>query len=139
MAPKKWENEYGITVICVDRYEESVPEGRFYNQQYPDGVHFSGVMDFLKKMEQILERTKLPQVSSGVRTFTNTPATEPKVPEKIRSHEGARGTFAVRVLFLQNASWQGNIAWLEGYREESFRSVLELLLLIDSALGVDGK
>jgi len=40
----------------------------------------------------------------------------------------------VKVLFRQNASWQGSIAWLEGKREESFRSVLELLLLIDSAV-----
>ena len=121
-------------MICVDRYEECLPEGRFYNQYHPDGVHFRGVMDFLKKMQQILERTKLPQAASEVRTFRNTPVTETRAPEGIRSHEGACGTFSVRILFLQNASWQGSISWLEGYREESFRSVLEMLLLIDSAL-----
>ena len=43
-------------------------------------------------------------------------------------------TFAVRVLFRQNASWQGEVTWLEGKREESFRSVLELILLMDGAL-----
>ena len=132
MKSKKWESEAGISVICIDRYEERIPEGRFYNQQYPDGVHFHGVMDFLRKMEHILERTN--QAPSGVRTFTNASVTETRVPEGTKSHEGICGTFAVRILFLQNASWQGSISWLEGYREESFRSVLELLLLIDSAL-----
>ena len=43
-------------------------------------------------------------------------------------------TFAVRILFRQNASWQGSVTWLEGNREESFRSVLELIFLMDSAL-----
>ena len=136
MSPKKWENECGIPVVCVDRYEDRIPEGRFYNQVYPDGVQFNGVMDFLRKMEQMLEKTRLPQ-ANGVRTFANTPMAEPQIPEGGRSHEGECGTFAVRVLFLQNASWQGNISWLEGYREESFRSVLELLLLIDSALSAE--
>ena len=57
MKVKKWERESGISIICVDRYEEEIPEGRIYNQQYPDGVYFHGVMDFLKKMEHIMERS----------------------------------------------------------------------------------
>lgn len=40
----------------------------------------------------------------------------------------------VCVLFRQNASWQGSEQWIEGAREESFRSVLELALLMDGAL-----
>ena len=40
----------------------------------------------------------------------------------------------VRVIFRQNASWQGSVSWLEGRRDESFRSVLELLMLLNSAL-----
>jgi hypothetical protein len=40
----------------------------------------------------------------------------------------------VRVLFRQNASWQGSVTWMEGRQEESFRSALELLLLMKSAL-----
>lgn len=38
------------------------------------------------------------------------------------------------VLFCQNASRQGSVMWLEEGREENFRSVLELLLMMDSAL-----
>ena len=35
---------------------------------------------------------------------------------------------------MQDASWQGSVTWLEQGQEESFRSVLELILLLDSAL-----
>ena len=47
---------------------------------------------------------------------------------------GRRATFAVRVLFRQNATWQGSVTWMEKNQEESFRSVLELLLLMNSAV-----
>ena len=50
------------------------------------------------------------------------------------SHVGELATFAVRVLFRQNTSWQGSITWCEGKREEPFRSVLELILLMSTAL-----
>ena len=138
MKVKKWERESGISIICVDRYEEEIPEGRIYNQQYPGGVYFRGVMDFLKTMEHIMELSC--QITAGVvRTFASSPAADVRVPESSRSHEGACATFTVRILFLQNASWQGSISWLEGYKEESFRSVLELLLLMDSALHTEKK
>jgi hypothetical protein len=48
--------------------------------------------------------------------------------------QGKVATFATKVLFRQNASWQGSVSWVEGQREEAFRSVLELLFLIDSAI-----
>ena len=51
-----------------------------------------------------------------------------------QSASGKLATFYVRILFRQNASWQGSVAWLEGGSEQRFRSVLELLLLLDSAL-----
>ena len=41
---------------------------------------------------------------------------------------------SVRILFRQNASWQGSVLWREGGQEERFRSALELVLLMDSAL-----
>ena len=76
---------------------------------------------------------RFPQSFSRVRTFADVPVMEQQAPDGSKSHEGELATLAVRVLFRQNASWQGTVAWLEGSREESFRSVLELLLLMDSA------
>jgi len=38
-------------------------------------------------------------------------------------------------MFRQHASWQGGVLWVEGKAEQSFRSALELILLMDSALG----
>lgn len=44
------------------------------------------------------------------------------------------GTFVVKVLDRQNATWQGSVCWVEENREQYFRSTLELLKMIDGAL-----
>lgn len=42
-------------------------------------------------------------------------------------------TFLVRVQFRDNTSWQGRIEWLEGKKSKPFRSVLELIMLMQEA------
>lgn len=44
------------------------------------------------------------------------------------------GTFVIKILDRQNATWQGSVSWVEEHREQYFRSTLELLKLIDGAL-----
>ncbi len=43
-------------------------------------------------------------------------------------------TFILEVTSTENQSWQGKIDWVEGKEKKSFRSVLELLRLIDSVV-----
>ena len=50
--------------------------------------------------------------------------------KKANGHE----TFVIQVLNTQNATWQGTVTWTDGKKKESFRSALELIKLIDSAL-----
>ncbi|MPM46878.1 hypothetical protein SDC9_93585 [bioreactor metagenome] len=45
-----------------------------------------------------------------------------------------RGTFVIQILNQQNATWQGTITWTDGKKSQPFRSLLELIKLIDSAL-----
>ena len=47
--------------------------------------------------------------------------------------KGELATFYIKIRFRQNSSWQGNITWREGGKTEDFRSVFELLKIIDSA------
>ena len=48
-------------------------------------------------------------------------------------------TFTLEVKDTQAHSWQGKIKWIEGQKEECFRSVLELITLLDSVILVDNK
>ncbi len=127
-------NEYRTTLVCVDRYEQGVLSGRLYNPYLPQGETFRSLMEFFRKMEDLLDAMRFPQSFTASRSFSQRPAWADRPPDPAAQVEGLCGTFAIRILFRQNASWQGAVSWLEGGREESFRSALELALLMDSAL-----
>ena len=43
-------------------------------------------------------------------------------------------TFIVSVKKMENATWQGQIVWADENRKQHFRSLLEMLRLMDGAL-----
>lgn len=45
-------------------------------------------------------------------------------------------SFVVTIRSKENHTWQGTVSWVEGKKQENFRSVLELLKLMDSAVSV---
>ena len=119
-------------LLCVDSYENGVPRGHMYLGQ--EGQHFDSLSQLLLRAEQLLER------SGGVQSFTT-----PRIFSLVRPlsdascdaerlSRGNAATFEMRVLFRQHASWQGELLWMEKNTRQSFRSVLELITLLDSAL-----
>lgn len=50
---------------------------------------------------------------------------------------GKKETFIIDIKDNQNATWQGSLSWVQGNKKENFRSVLELIKLIDSAIEKD--
>ena len=133
MTTKAWGYEYRSTTVCVDSYENGVLAGRFFNPYLDTGQSFESLTQFLLQMEQTLNTMKFPQSYTAARTFAEAPR-EPAPDLKNEFRKGQAATFVVKVLFRQNASWQGSVIWQEGGKEQSFRSVLELILLMDSAL-----
>ena len=126
-------NEYRTTVICIDSYNKGVPTGWFYNPAREGGTSFESLSQLLVGMEDLLDEYQLPQSFTAVRSFSSA-SSRPGSAADTLQQSGKVATFSVRIIFRQNASWQGSVAWLEGKREESFRSVLELILLMDGAL-----
>ena len=43
-------------------------------------------------------------------------------------------TFILKINDTQNQSWQGEIEWVQGQKKLTFRSVLELMRMIDSVV-----
>ena len=128
-------NEYRTTVICVDSYENSVLSGRFYNPGRSGGQPFESLIQLLVRMEHMLDELRQPQSFTAARTFGVLPPEQEEAPlPGTLGQKGKLATFAVRIIFRKNATWQGSVSWLEGGKEENFHSVLELILLLDSAL-----
>lgn len=53
--------------------------------------------------------------------------------EKLSGKIGG-STFLIRIYFKQHANWQGTIQWLEANKTIPFRSVLELISLLNEAV-----
>ena len=133
MTARTWAQENKTILIYVDSYHQGTLQGRFYNPILNEGHSFESLSQFITKMEQILNGSEFPKAYSSARTFS--PQTEqPPEPSGIVYEDGKLASFALRILFRQNASWQGSILWLDNNQEQRFRSVLELILLFDNAL-----
>lgn len=131
MTMHPW-NQQSI-LICIDSYENGVPQGLIYLPgQQAQG--FDSLSQLLLRTEQLLDLTGLLQSFTIPRSF----AAAGPLPEAPREANdltrGRLATFQMRVLFRQHASWQGELQWLESGEHQSFRSVLELVSLMDSAL-----
>lgn len=133
MTECRWVHESRRTVVCVDSYEEGVLKGRIYNA-YAEPECFESLSQFLIKMEVLLDELQQPQSATKPRSFATFVEQIDSVPPLAHIRRGAKATFEIQVIFRQHTSWQGVIIWLEEQKEQSFRSVLELVLLMDSAL-----
>ena len=130
------QEQYKTSVVSIDSYENRVLNGRIFNPYLEAAVSFHSTMEFIKEMNTLMQELKFPEAFFEKREFRTVQEPMPKVdaPASSAPKKGRLATFSLRIMFRQNSSWQGSLTWREGKKEESFRSVLELLLLIDSAL-----
>ncbi|WMJ83223.1 hypothetical protein ACS3UN_09110 [Oscillospiraceae bacterium LTW-04] len=50
------------------------------------------------------------------------------------SRKQSNDTFIVQIAYQQNDTWQGTLKWMNQGKEAHFRSTLELIHMIDSAI-----
>ena len=125
-------NEWGKYVVCVDSYEDSVMKGRILNPLV-GAEAFSGLAQFLLKMEETLDCEQAPQAFTEIRRFAG--LLQPEKRGRVsHSGKGLKMTFELKVIFRQHSSWQGTLICREKKAMHHFRSVLELVILMDSAL-----
>ena len=52
----------------------------------------------------------------------------------VMSKSNSESTFVVKIKYQENATWQGSVHWVNQNVELPFRSALELIKLMDSAM-----
>lgn len=148
-SAERYENNANLArlVICVDEVEGIFASGRLYSAYLQCERPFTCFEDLIHLSELIFDLTSFPQPTFGKRYFRNHSQHHPVKREEIMKNiqiidekqlkNGEKGTFVVRVLFRQNATWQGTVTWIEGNKTQHFRSMLELIHLLEDALGTD--
>ncbi|MBR3561156.1 MAG: hypothetical protein IKN81_06500 [Oscillospiraceae bacterium] len=135
MAEKRSGEQYRKLRLCIDSYDNKIFMGRLcFPGLETESFAFHSLTELLLKAEDLFEESHFPQSYTARRSFAPTALSEPDMHSDAMAVKGRLATFVIRVLFRQHASWQGSVTWVEGNGEQSFRSVLELVLLMDSAL-----
>ena len=127
-------------VLCIDFMEPAI-KGRFYHHFRKDAVLFEGEVDLLLKMEQLYDDLRFPFPGNNERHFIEVKETYMEKEmnrvlddEELLDLHGDLGTFIIRVQHRQNSSWQGRITWVEEDKTIYFRSVWEMMKLIEEAM-----
>ena len=131
----------------VTVYKNSMLRGTLRSVYLEEPYEFTSFVKMIDKMEEIFDSKKFPQAFMKPRTFSET---KPGAPKRKAEGNGtmkdsnkpnlkdeavqSQCTFEINVRFRQNATWQGQILWAEKNQKQNFRSVLEMLKLMDEAL-----
>ena len=147
-----------VVALCMDSYNEEHQNGRLYHQYTDHPLRFGSLLTALEQMERLYDELRFPFASTEPRSFfADRRAREQvlrrsgKMPEleeyrrkdmrkmatfeDVIENRGTDATFIVRVSHRQHSSWQGEVTWVDEQKKEYFRSALELVKLIDGALG----
>ena len=149
-------------IVCVDRIEDGYLKGRMYHGYHEDGKSFESLDQLVFLMGRLYDWLKYPHPAQNQRSFQSDDTagrnrrrkkqmaeaaedlnrTYRKQEERKRimtdkemlEKHGDVGTFIVRVQQRQNSTWQGRITWTEKDKTINFRSIWEMIHLMESAM-----
>ena len=128
-------------------YENNDLVGVLHSYYLVKPFEFTSLVQMIEKMESIFDTIGFPEAFMTPRMFGVSKRGRNKdeqdgndiMNEALNFGSqtelgGAKCTFEINVRFRQNATWQGQILWVEKNMKQNFRSVLEMLKLMDEAL-----
>nr|MDD6335052.1 hypothetical protein [bacterium] len=130
-------NQMKTSVIRVCSYQDKNIAGTLANPYFEGERSFSNLTQLLFMIEGLLDDMNTPEPAMKTRSFFPG-AGAFYGPSVSRDSSPPIATFTIQIIFRQGASWQGMLTWVDEGKRESFRSVLELIHLMDSALCREG-
>ena len=145
-------NGINLIGILVEKTRDHDFSGVIINQYDDRRIEFDSCMSMLNELDTIYDEWGFPEASSKTRSFTmhrseltneggvvekkklTHIAAETK-PRDISQERGKAGTFLLLTEMRQHSSWQGMVLHVESDKKSRFDSVLDLLFLMDEALG----
>lgn len=131
--------------VCVDRTEAERISGRLFSQRLSAPLAFHDISELFVKVDTLLDAQNYPQSFMQIRSFTgkserDVPAARSKEEltdaQDVNAERGACATFILQIRSRRNATWQGDIDWLDGSPRERFDSILAMVKLLTARLGL---
>lgn len=130
-----------LIVNCIDGIEQGSFFGRIYHSYSDEPCNYTDIKEMLLILDRFFDKIQFPAASTESRTFfklNRKSGRKERVKlmqdQQVLNRRGGQATFIIQVQYRQNATWQGKIVWAEENKTQHFRSALELVKLMDSAL-----
>ena len=132
-----------MVMVCVDGVENGDIYGRYFHRYKKEETFFLNSAMLFSEVEQFYDIIGYPQAAMRTRNFIE--REREKVPAKehmavisdgqaLIQLRGNLATFLVGVTSRQNASWQGDVVWMEQKIRKHFCSDMDLMVFVDEAV-----
>ena len=128
-------------VICVDGLRDGLHAGRFWHAHSAGAFPLRSFGDMALSLEEYFNAIQFPRAATNDRHFREAAPHEAHISaERLLSDgellekRGELATFILRVQQRENSTWQGRLTWEEKNSTRSFRSLIGLLQLLESAI-----
>lgn len=132
-----------MVMVCVDGVENGDIYGRYFHWYKKEETFFPDSATLVIEMERFYDAIGYPQAAIKTRKFIERkggriPAKEHMAvisdSQTLMQFRGKLATFLVGVTSRQNASWQGDVVWMEQQIRKHFCSDMELVVFVDDAV-----
>ena len=132
-----------MVMVCVDGVENGDIYGRYFHRYKKEETFFPDSATLVIEMERFYDDIGYPQAAIKTRKFMERkggriPAKEHMAvisdSQTLMQFRGKLATFLVGVTSRQDASWQGDVVWMEQQIRKHFCSDMELVVFVDDAV-----
>lgn len=131
-------------VMCFDEiYGHGQYRGRLYHRYHKGAIEIASSLQLVQTMEHLFDEIQFPRPNVKDRSFTEDSSAQVRRHEEkervmsdkdILSNHGDIGTFIIKVQQRQAGTWQGRVTWVDRNKTVRFRSILELIKLMESGI-----
>lgn len=129
-------------ILCINKIEGPHWQAQLYHGYSREPIQVHSVEELVFSLEKIYDYLNFPHATTDGRIFQGEKKQAQRTPERkkvmqdeeLLSKHGDLGTFIIRVQHRQNSSWQGRVTWMDQDKTMYFRSIWELIKLVESAL-----
>lgn len=132
-----------MVMVCVDGVENGDIYGRYFHRYKKEETFFPDSATLVIELERFYDAIGYPQAATKTRKFMERkggriPAKEHMAVisdgQDLIQLRGNLATFLVGVTSRQNASWQGDVVWMEQKIRKHFCSDMDLMVFVDEAV-----
>ena len=134
-------------IVRITSCRDMTLQGEVRHRTSQNSQYFRSLLELVALIHDRLEELGMPMPAVEMRSWGSPRlglmkkgegSMQEEIPTAETTPKVGSTAFLVRIIFRQNATWMGEIHWLEEDKKLYFRSLLEMVMLMQEALDTTG-